>query len=167
MKINPVEAGQLSYLFDGSMGGVWYPLGSIRKIDPNYRREALFDIANAIATKRGWAPPFAYPKDHIKKKTRNNNYQSDANEKYGGQQHQIDGDLQDWESLKILGLYEMPLKFDSIKQAYRRKISEYHPDKFAGDSIEVVNYAEKQSKKSMRLTRTLNVDSQRLSHEIN
>ena len=64
-KITPNEAEQLGFLFDGSLGGVWYPLSAIRKIDPEFRREALFRFANKIAAEHGWQKPFAMPEDAI------------------------------------------------------------------------------------------------------
>lgn len=41
----------------------------------------------------------------------------------------------------------MPKSFDAVKLAYRRKIREFHPDKFAGERAEVLQYAEETSKR--------------------
>ena len=41
----------------------------------------------------------------------------------------------------------MPSTFEPIKQAYRRKISQFHPDKFAGERPEVVQTMEETAKR--------------------
>lgn len=148
-KITPDEAERLGFLFDGSLGGIWYPLGAIRKIDPEFRREALFRFANKIAAEHGWRQPFAMPEDSIaghrqqSQRQANNSYQSAGNT----EKQQSSQDQQADVCLQILGLREMPKSFDSIKLAYRRKIREFHPDKFAGERAEVLQYAEETSKR--------------------
>ena len=41
----------------------------------------------------------------------------------------------------------MPSTFEPIKQAYRRKMSQFHPDKFAGERPEVVQTMEETAKR--------------------
>lgn len=150
-KISPSEAELLSFLFDGSLGGIWYPLGTIRKIDPEFRREALFRFANKIAAERGWRQPFAMPEDSLRNQRQepqneaNHSQQSAGRE--GTQQTSISQDQQAEICLQILGLREAPKSFDAIKTAYRRKIREFHPDKFSGERAEVLQYAEEMSKR--------------------
>ncbi len=50
------------------------------------------------------------------------------------------------ESLRILGIVGFPTSFESVKTAYRKKISQYHPDRFAGEPPEVLRYAEETAK---------------------
>ena len=50
-------------------------------------------------------------------------------------------------ALEILGLNQRPDDFEVVKKAYRRKISEFHPDKFIEERPEVVRYAEETSKR--------------------
>jgi hypothetical protein len=61
-RITSDEAKRLNFLFDGSLaGGKWYPLESIRKVAPEFRREALFRFANKVADGHGWHRPFTTP----------------------------------------------------------------------------------------------------------
>jgi hypothetical protein len=57
-KITAKEADKIKFLFDGSLGGVWFPLKHIRKIDPALRREALFSFANGVAEEKNIPLPF-------------------------------------------------------------------------------------------------------------
>ena len=144
-KITPDEAERLSFLFNGSLGGIWYPLGSIRKIDPEFRREVLFRFANKIATENRWRKPFEMPEDSIagKRQQSNNSHQFAGN----AERQQAPQDQHAVVCLQILGFREMPKSFDAIKLAYRRKIREFHPDKFAGERAEVLQCAEEASKR--------------------
>lgn len=47
-KISPSEAGSLSFLFNGSLNGKWYPLLNIKGLKPEARKEALFQFAKTI-----------------------------------------------------------------------------------------------------------------------
>lgn len=142
-KISPNEAERLGFLFDGSLGGRWYPLGSIRKIDVDYRKEFLFRFANKIASEQGWHSPFAMPEDKINQQKQN----SREGENMRGQETSGSGDKQMEFCLETLGLHQQPTTFEPIKQAYRRKIKEFHPDKFIGEPPEVLRYADETSKK--------------------
>lgn len=147
-KVTPDEADHLGFLFDGSLGGTWYPLGSIRKIDREFRREALFRFANKIAAEHGLRRPFAMPEDSINQQRHQSQKRantSDQNARNGHSQPTVD--VQVSVCLEILGLNQMPASFEDIKIAYRRKIKEFHPDKFAGERPEVIRYAEETSKR--------------------
>ena len=147
-KITPDEADRLGFLFDGSLGGIWYPLSSIRKIDWEFRREALFRFANKIAAENGWRRPFAMPEDNINQQRQQSQQRantSDQTAQNGRSQPTVDAQVS--VCLKILGLNQMPTSFEAVKLAYRRKIKEFHPDKFAGERPEVIQYAEETSKR--------------------
>jgi hypothetical protein len=147
-KITPDEAERLGFLFDGSLGGGWYPLALIRKIDREFRREALFRFANKIAAEHGWRRPFAMPEDNINKQRQQSQQRantSDQTTQNGRSQPTADAQIS--VCLEILGLNQMPASFEAIKLAYRRKIKEFHPDKFAGERPEVIQYAEEISKR--------------------
>lgn len=148
-RITSSEAERLEFLFDGSLNGIWYPLGAIRKIDPEFRREALFRFANKVAIEQGWRKRFVMPEDSINwQHQKSENQENKSRQSTGkGSKRQDNQDQQAIVSLQILGLYEIPKSFDSVKLAYRRKIREFHPDKFAGERIEVLQYAEEMSKR--------------------
>lgn len=148
-KINPSEAERLSFLFNGSIGGIWYPLSSLRKIDPEFRREALFRFANKIAAEHGWQKPFAMPEDSLAGQRQQSQHQENGSRQSTGstRKQQAPQDSQVFVCLQILGLNEMPKSFGAVKLAYRRKIREFHPDKFAGERAEVLQYAEETSKR--------------------
>lgn len=147
-RITSDEAERLGFLFDGSLGGIWYPLSSIRKIDQEFRREALFRFANKIAAEHGWRRPFAMPEDNINQQRQQSQQRANTSEQNNRNgQNQSGGDTQVSVCLEILGLRSMPPTFDAVKLAYRRKIKEFHPDKFAGERPEVIQCAEETSKR--------------------
>lgn len=145
IKITPAEAERLSFLFDGSLWGAWYPCSGFRKIDPEFRREALFRFANKIADENKLRRPFVMPEDRFaeagKRQEQSHRGSQQANTA------QATPDVRVAECLNILGLTAMPATFAAIKTAYRRKIGEFHPDKFAGEKPEVLQYAEEMAKK--------------------
>lgn len=147
-KITPREAERLQFLFDGSLGGKWYPLGYLREIDPDYRREALFRFANQIAADRGWRHPFQMPEDRVSWETPQSAHGARSSEQaQGSQPSPATTEAQVAAALRILGLQDPPTSFDPIKHAYRRKISQFHPDKFAGERPEVIHYREETAKR--------------------
>lgn len=147
-KITPDEADRLGFLFDGSLDGIWYPLGSIRKIDREFRREALFRFANKIAAEHRWRRPFAMPEDNINQQSEQSQQRANTSDQTAQNAHsQPTVDAQVSVCLEILGLNQMPASFEAVKLAYRRKIKEFHPDKFAGERPEVIQYAEETSKR--------------------
>lgn len=140
------EAERVGFLFDGSLGGSWHPLKAIGMIDKKYRKEALFRFANVIANEKNWTHPFPMPEDKLntqqaKQQTGNKFDQAHASPVKPSLDTQIQV------ALEMLGLEGRPDNFASIKEAYRRKISEFHPDKFYGEKPEVTGYAEETSKK--------------------
>lgn len=143
------EATRLSFLFDGSLDGGWYPLGFLRKIEREYRREALFQFANKIAAQHQFVRPFpeAEPQPKARQQAHQHAHREAHQERTQQETAQSAHELQIAACLKILGLSSMPERFDVIRMAYRRKISQYHPDKFAGDKPEVVQYGEEMSKR--------------------
>ncbi|SEO18103.1 DnaJ domain-containing protein [Nitrosospira multiformis] len=149
-KISADEAKRLSFLFDGSLNGSWYPLGALRKIDPEFRREALFRFANKIAAEQGWQRPFAMPEDILRNQHR---AKDEAHTSQKETRHttnkpgSFSADPQIGICLQILGLHQMPKSFEDIKAAYRRKIAGFHPDKFSNERAEVLQYAEEESKR--------------------
>ena len=147
-KISPREAERLHFLFDGSLGGKWYPLGYLRKIDPDYRRETLFRFANQIATDHGWRHPFQMQEDRVSWETpRSADGARSSEQAQGPQPSPSTTEAQVAAALRILGLQDPPTSFDPIKHAYRRKISQFHPDKFAGERPEVIHYREETAKR--------------------
>jgi len=47
-EVNSSEAKDLSFLFDGSLKGKWYPLLEIKKLKPESRKKALYEFASKI-----------------------------------------------------------------------------------------------------------------------
>lgn len=145
IKITPAEAERISFLFDGSLWGTWYPCSGFRKIDPEFRREALFRFANKIADENKLRRPFVMPEDRFADAAKQQQRQSGASQQSGTAHSTADARVA--ECLNVLGLKTMPATFSAIKSAYRRKIGEFHPDKFAGEKPEVLQYAEEMAKK--------------------
>jgi hypothetical protein len=143
--INTVEAEKIGFLFDGSMpGGRWYPLHGFKKIEKDFRREALFVFANRVARENGWQIPF--PEYEPTSAKRTHRERENPQETYSAQQQaRLEQVIE--ESHRILGITATPATFNSVKAAYRRKIAQYHPDKFAGEQPEVIKYAEDIAKK--------------------
>lgn len=140
--INTSEGEKISFLFDGSMpGGCWYPLHGFKKIEKEFRREALFVFANRVSIENGWQIPFP----EYEPVQTNRAKEGQAQDSRAAQQARIEQIIR--ESHRILGITEVPTTFDAVKKAYRRKIAQYHPDKFAGEQPQVIRYAEETAKK--------------------
>jgi hypothetical protein len=140
-EISTAEAQKVSFLFDGSLGGVWYPLWSLRKIDKAFRKEALFRLANRIASDHGLHRPFVMPEDFAGQEP---HAETKTNPQQKSEAHRTD--LLTSSSLRVLGLESMPTDFATIRQTYRRKVAQFHPDKFTNESSEVIRYAEETTK---------------------
>lgn len=137
------EARKVSFLFDGTRNGEHRPCWFLRDLHEDIRLDALKKTANHIADLWSMARPFdssraadhspAASHGHAKRKPASPNHESAPARGI---------DLPDSEevhaSLRVLDLYTKPQSFDEIKRAYRRKISEYHPDKFVGAKAGVV-----------------------------
>ncbi|MCX7178657.1 MAG: J domain-containing protein [Proteobacteria bacterium] len=143
--VTPAEAERLSFLFDGSLWGRWYPCGAFRKIDKEFRREALFRFANKIADENGLRRPFVMPEDRFAETGRRQTHGASTSQQASAAQSAADARVE--ECLNMLGLSEMPSTFAAIKTAYRCKIGVFHPDKYAGEKPEMLQYAEEMSKK--------------------
>ena len=105
----------------------WYPLSAIRKIDPEFRREALFRFANKIATEHGWQKPFAMPKTQSQGNANNTNSRDLVLTAPRRRPQQAAQDQQAVVCLQILGLSEMPKSFDAVKLAYREGFENFKP----------------------------------------
>lgn len=51
-KVSSADAKKLSFLFDGSLDGKWYPSLDIRELSSKSRREALFQFAQKVINER-------------------------------------------------------------------------------------------------------------------
>lgn len=145
------EAEKVSFLFDGSLDGKWFPLHVLRKLEREYRNEALQRIANKIADERELRRPFTMPEDRYARREKESDSPRSASDQ-GGTSNTRSAPGVTYEEhvhvcLRLVGLEKKPESFEEIKAAYRRKIKEYHPDKFAGEKAEVIRYAEEMSKK--------------------
>lgn len=152
-RVTREEALRLSFLFDGSLRGslygAWYPLSYLRHLDNECRRDALFHFANRVAARFHYSRPFPEAEPREEARTRSGADDSGWNERRDSRRAES---LQQHEqaimqSLRLLGLSALPKDFVEIKQAYRRKISQFHPDKFAGAAADVVHYRQEMAKK--------------------
>lgn len=141
-EISALEAEKMNFLFDGTLGGAWYPLWSLRKVDAAYRKEALLRFTNRIASDHGLQKPSAMPEDFQRQERQG----ARANPEPNAHEKTPRKDSLTSSSLSVLGLQEMPADFTNIKQAYRRKVAQFHPDKFANEPREVIRYAEETTK---------------------
>lgn len=143
VSVDKNEAAKLSFLFDGSLGGQWFPLNGMKSIEEPYRKEALFRFANHIAGSYGWNDPFPEYADKPGSASTSQN-QSGENPFSSVPDRNKDARL---EALRVVGVFNESASWDEIKQSYRRKIMQYHPDRYAKDEPEVLKYAEEMTKK--------------------
>lgn len=143
VSVTKEEADQLGFLFDGSMNGLWYPLNGIKTLDKEYRREALFRFANHVARENGWYQPFPEYTETPKAKTTRAGAAGNAEQR----QARPTQDEVVAAALRLIGVTHPRPTPEEIKQAYRRKVMQYHPDRFGADSAEVRKYAEEMTKK--------------------
>ena len=146
------EARKLSFLFDGSLNGVRYSFIYLRSVEEGRRRESLKLTANRIADQWGRFRPFGSFEERFA------HYQANANagkhRNSEPQNHAADPEsvfeIPDSEevcaALRVLDLTTKPQSFAEIRRAYRRKINEYHPDKFARARPEIIRCADETAK---------------------
>ncbi|MEQ1658681.1 MAG: J domain-containing protein [Hylemonella sp.] len=147
-KISPQEAQKVAFLFDGSLDGTWYPLGQLSKIHPDYRNETLFRFANKIASEQGWRKIFEMPEDRSWRQREQSQHEG-ANGGTGPSSTPPQPTPRDIALIAAsqLGLTELPPDIETVKKAYRRKVQEFHPDKFAGAKPELLQHAEETTKR--------------------
>jgi len=125
------EAKATAFLFDGSLGG-WWPLVGIRKVPRQHRRLAFQVTANDIAISHQLAPPFAAVEEMraAAEKARREAEQraAQANTKAERQRAMEEADRS---ALAELGLTSLATSFEEIRNAYRRRVGQFHPDRFA------------------------------------
>lgn len=138
--VTPSEAEKIGFLFDGSLGGVWYPMSHLRKVHPDYRKEMLFRFANKIAAQNGWQRIFEMPENQSKKPDLNQEKSFKETPKFDTRT------VQALACARALGFTEIPKDIEVAKQAFRRKMQGIHPDKFAGAKPEVRQNAEEMAK---------------------
>jgi len=145
VKIDKNEALKLTFLFDGSLGGQWFPLIGVKSIEEPYRKEALFRFANHIASGYGWSDPFPEYEDRSKndKNSRNNDEKNNENLS----QHSDRNQAAKQEALRAVGVNKNNATWEEIKHSYRRKIMQYHPDRYVNEDPELIKYAEEMAKK--------------------
>lgn len=140
------EARKVSFLFDGTRNGAHCSCWFLRDLHEDIRLDALKKAANQVADLWSMAPPFDLPRAVVHNSAASRDHTKHKSASPGHEPAPTRGiDLPDSEeihaSLRVLDLYTKPQSFDEIKRAYRRKISEYHPDKFVGAKAEVVRCA--------------------------
>jgi hypothetical protein len=115
------DAERSKFLFDGSIGS-WYRVAEVARLPADRRLEAVYTLANRVAAERGFAIPFPGlgRQEEAKKPER---------PLAAGGVMQL--------HLSNLGLSEVPATFDGVKEAYRHKLRQYHPDLFARERPDV------------------------------
>lgn len=142
IRVSAKEAEAASFLFDGSIGeGQWFPLKGFRKIDKELRREALFRFANHVSRQNGWRVPFP----DVDRREQQEQQASDRASREGSERDRFEHALTS--ALSVLGLRDVPASLETIKLAYRRRVSQYHPDKLAGEPADVLQYADEMTKR--------------------
>lgn len=143
--ITRAEAKKVSFLFDGSLNRVRYSIWDLRDVEAGRRIETLKSIANQYADRYGLFRPFGSFKERFAYYQANKKEPQDSTPPPHSPKPEPVFEVPDREgideALRTLDLYTKPKSFDEIKRAYRRKISEYHPDKFVGAKAEVIRCA--------------------------
>ena len=142
------EAKKLSFLFDGTLDGKWFPASALRAIEREYRKDALLRFANKIARSYKFKAPFTMPEDTERHSTNRNEQRTSSSNESGTKSDPGPKPEPSREELclRLLKIYEKPKNFEEIKSAYRKMIRQYHPDKFVGSSCELINHAEEMAK---------------------
>lgn len=145
-KINGEESDKVGFLFNGYLNGMWYPLRSLRKLNPEFRREALFAIANDIAAKHGLYPPFP-PKPKQGERSKHQQYRQEEKAGAGASEgSRAQFAPQTVEYLAILGFENMPVNQELLRSAYLLRLKEFHPDKFGTERPEIRRIMEEKTK---------------------
>jgi hypothetical protein len=163
-KVSFKEAGELGFLFDGSLNGKWYPFKDLVNIPEEYRKKVLYEIAEKLmGYKFKTNPYYTYSNNtYSRNYTENSNTQYYENKTnfgngYSNSKRQNEYTTQEQQSqqksneqkytndyilaCKIMGINNGFTK-DELKSKYRELMKQYHPDLFANSGQEIKNIAE-------------------------
>lgn len=151
IRLSADEAQRITFILNGSVNETWYSFGPLKRVPKELRKEVLYQLANRIAVQWNRAKPFDVPDwEELEResKAREEAAQEEKG-KEGESQARVSKarDIQLRVSLEVLGLSEAPKEFSVVRSAYRRRVSEFHPDRFQGEKPEVLATAEEMTKR--------------------
>jgi hypothetical protein len=148
------EAEELTFLFDGSSNGKWYPFEDLINIPKEHRKRILYEFAERLMGYRFKTNPY-YKKQNYNtysqqtysfntKKTFANN---DSQNEYNYNKTTVNKNTENIYSdnyLKACSIMGLNTKFtqDELKSKYRELMKQYHPDLFANSDLEIKKIAE-------------------------
>jgi hypothetical protein len=149
------EAESLAFLFDGSLGGKWYPFTDLKNIPYEYRKKVLFEFinkrwryfyqkSNQYETKHN-AQTFNSKKEEYystsSQKTKAEGTKSTDSEPYIKQSVYSDNYIR---ACSIMGL-NFNITKDELKTKYRELMKQYHPDLYSCENYEMKKFAEEKT----------------------
>jgi len=158
------EANDLTFLFDGSLGGKWYPFKDLINIPKEYRKKILYEFAEKLTGRRLKTNPY-YSKtnntyannNYSQTYTQNNENKTYSENEYSNNERQKDyttneqhekpkTNEQKYSNDYISACKTMGLNYnfskEELKNKYRELMKQYHPDLFVNSNPEIKNIAE-------------------------
>ena len=139
------EAEELAFLFDGSLGGKWYPFTDLKNIPKEYRKKILFEFINKM-----WGYATQYEKTQKNTQTSSSQNESYYNKSTQNTRTEETKSTNTKEKIypnnymlacNIMGL-NFNLTKDELKSKYRELMKQYHPDLYSGENYEMKKFAE-------------------------
>jgi hypothetical protein len=152
------EAEELTFLFDGSLNGKWYPFKDLINIPKEYRKKILYEFAERLMGYRFKTNPY-YKKqtyntysqrtssENSGKTFTDGNFHRERNNKTATNNENVENIYGD-NYLKACSIMGLGLKFtyDELKSKYRELMKQYHPDLFVNSNLEIRNIAENKTR---------------------
>lgn len=165
VRLTADDAERLTPLVNGSYPLAWLNLSKLRKLSREERKPALYYVANRFAKEQGQPVPFPAFEEAMRQaeeaderprrraaeeeSRRRQHEGKDAGKEQGQdsnakQRRQGADDVA--QALSVLGLSGTRPDFEAVRQAYRKKIADYHPDRFEGKDEALRHFVEERAK---------------------
>jgi len=139
-KVSYSEAKKVAFLFNGNLGGKWYPFYSLEDVPEEYRKQILFEFAEK--KKNG---NFYFQEKFEPKEDANRQEQKDGDKKENSRTQTYQTYSSQYKvACSIIGIREGHSK-EELKACYRKQMMKYHPDLYANSDQEIKSFAEEKA----------------------
>ena len=135
-KVTYFEGKNISFLFNGSISGKWYPFSMLKDIPEEYRKQVVFEFADRIG---------GINNKKQNKTTRDENKQEDPNSSYKQKESTVNNEPQyTKEYIQACRILDINLNHskEELKSKYRKQMLKYHPDLYANADAAIKSFVE-------------------------
>lgn len=144
-KVSYTEAKELAFLFDGTLGGKWYPLSDLRKVPQDVRRQVLFEFAQRMKGFGRAEQYYAKKEEPPRQEQRHSSYSQDSRQESYSQKQNQNYSSDYISACSILDIVH-GFSADQLKQKYRKQMKKYHPDIYSSENPNLRAFAEERAR---------------------